>query len=413
MSRSYHHPMKQHARLVIVCLAVLGLVASLASTYVHYQSLADPTYTSFCDVSETVSCQALYESEYGSAFGVPVAVGGSVWAGLVLLLAWRGMKGVRVPQTGEVAGYIFLLSTLGLAMVLYLGYASFFVIGKVCPLCLAMYVSVIGTFVASGAAATVTLSSLPGRVSRDLQRLGQNPVSAALGVAWLVASVAFVALFPRTPTPPAMGTSAVSAPMPTETLSGAALQEFETWIAAQPRMAVPVPANGADVLVVKFNDYQCPSCRQAYLEYKGIVAKYEEQSAGRVRFVTMDFPLEGECNVGAIHASACEASAAVRMATALNRGREMEEWLFAHQDTMTPQSVKDGLREVAAVTDFDAQYARVLEQVKADAKIGRDLGVSGTPAFFVNGIRVQGSLRPVYFDALIAYELAHPRKAQS
>ena len=36
--------------------------------------------------------------------------------------------------------------TLGLAVVLYLGYASFFVVGKLCPLCLTMYVSVIGTF---------------------------------------------------------------------------------------------------------------------------------------------------------------------------------------------------------------------------------------------------------------------------
>ena len=61
----------------------------------------------------------------------------------------------------------------------------------------------------------------------------------------------------------------------------------------------------------------------------------------------------------------------------------------------------------------DLQYQNVLEQVRADAKLGRELGVSGTPAFFINGIRVQGGLRPVYFQALIAYELAHPRKAES
>ncbi len=404
--------MKQHARSVIAVLALVGLVASVASLYVHYQSLKDPAYTSFCDVSETVSCQALYESEYGSLFGVPVAAGGAIWSALVLLLAWRGMSDARAKVTGEIAGYVFLLSTLGLAVVLYLGYASVFVIGKVCPLCIAMYVSVIGIFLASGAAASVTLSMLPGRLLRDLQAVVRSPLAATLAVLWVVGSVTLVAFFPRESAPaPAATAAAIAAP--TETLEGAALQQFEQWIEAQPRMTVPISANGAEVLVVKFNDYQCPSCRQAYLEYRGIVAKYEQQYANRVRFITLDFPLEGECNVGAVHPSACEAAAAVRMAKARNRGPQMEEWLFANQSTMTPQSVKDGLREIAQVTDFDAQYATMLEQVKADAALGRELGVSGTPAFFVNGIRVQGGLRPVYFDALIAYELAHPRKAES
>lgn len=404
--------MKAYARPLILALALLGVVASAASLYVHYQALKDPAYTSFCDVSETVSCQALYESEYGSLFGVPVAAGGAIWSVLVLLLAWRGMGDARAKITGEIAGYVFLLSTLGLAVVLYLGYASVFVIGKVCPLCMAMYVSVIGIFLASGAAASVTLSMLPGRLLRDLQAMMRSPMAATLAVLWLAGSVSLVAFFPRESAPAQVATAAVVA-APTETLEGVALQQFEQWIQAQPRMTVPLSANGAEVLVVKFNDYQCPSCRQAYLEYRGIVAKYEQQFAGRVRFVTLDFPLEGECNVGAVHPSACEAAAAVRMAKAKNRGPQMEEWLFANQDTMTPQSVKNGLREIAQVTDFDAQYAAVLEQVKADAALGRELGVSGTPAFFVNGIRVQGGLRPVYFDALIAYELAHPRKAES
>lgn len=407
--------MKQHARSIILVLALVGLAASAASLYVHYRSLMDPGYTSFCDVNETVSCQALYESQYGTLFGVPVAAGGAIWAALVLLLGWRGMGGGRENQTtGEVAGYVFLLATLGLAMVLYLGYASFFVVGKVCPLCVTMYVSVIGIFLASGAAASVTLSALPTRLGRDLKGLLGSPLAATLAVLWLVGSASLVAFFPRGEAAAAPAAVQSAAPaLPTEALTDAARQQFEQWIVAQPRMTVPIPANGADVLVVKFNDYQCPSCRQAYLEYKGIIAKYEAESGGKVRFVTMDFPLEGECNVGAVHPSACEAAAAVRMARGRNKGKEMEEWLFTHQDTMTPDSVKQGLREVAGVTDFDAQYQAVLEQVRADAKLGRELGVSGTPAFFINGIRVQGGLRPVYFQALIAYELAHPRKAES
>ena len=159
------------------------------------------------------------------------------------------------------------------------------------------------------------------------------------------------------------------------------------------------------MLVVKFNDYQCPACREAYLEYKGIVEKYETQYGDQVKFVNLDFPLDSECNIGTVHQSACEAAAAVRMAAAKGRRKEMEDWLYTHQTGMTPDTVKAGLREVAQVTDFDAQYPKVLEEVRAEAKIGRDLQISGTPTFFVNGIKVP-SLRAVYFDALIAEELA-------
>ena len=72
---------------------------------------------------------------------------------------------------------------------------------------------------------------------------------------------------------------------------------------------------------------------------------------------------------------------------------------------MSRDLVKEGLAEIAQVTNFDAQYPKTLEQVRADAQLGQSLGVQGTPTFFVNGIQV-GSLRPAYFDAAIAYLLS-------
>jgi protein-disulfide isomerase len=158
-------------------------------------------------------------------------------------------------------------------------------------------------------------------------------------------------------------------------------------------------------VIVKFNDYQCPACRQTYLEYKGIIARYQKANPGQVVLVNKDFPLDGECNQGTVHPAACEAAAAVRMAKAHNRAEALEEWLFANQETMTPDSVKAAARDVGQVTDFDAQYPTILKEVSADATLGRELEVNATPTFFINGVRVQGGLRPMYFDAMVAYEL--------
>jgi uncharacterized membrane protein len=401
--------MKTHARTLIVVLASLALGASLWSLYVHYQFLADPAYTSFCDVSETVSCQAVMTSQYGSVFGVPVAAGGAIWAALVLLLGVFGMRPPRSEASARVAGYIFVLSTIGLAGVLYLGYASFFILRQMCPLCVTMYAAVIGLFVVSGAAAS-GLGALPAQLGRDVKTALASPFAATLAVLWVVASVSLVAFFPRE-TAPADVASAETVAAPTETLGADEVAQFTAWMDAQPRVDLGVPANGARVVVVKFNDYQCPACRQAYLAYKGIQQKYASAFPGQVAFVSLDYPLESECNQGGIHASACEAAVAVRLARAKNRAPEMEEWLFANQETLTRDRVKQGLTEIAQVTDFDAQYPKVLEGVRQDAQLGQRLGISGTPTFYINGIKINTSLRPIYFDAAIALELKRAQAA--
>jgi uncharacterized membrane protein len=393
--------MTKFARPLIVALALLALGASLAALYVHYRIIKDPTYTSFCDINESVSCEAVLESPYATVRGIPVAAGGVVWSVLVLLIAARGMRRAD-PDASIAAGYIFVLATVGLSAVLYLGYASFFIIGKVCPLCLTMYVAVIGVFIVSGGAAAA-LSSLPSHLGRDLKSIVKAPVSAALALIFIAGSVSLLAFFPRAAEQTVTAAGEIYTP-PTETIEPDQLAEFNRWIDAQPRVNVPVPASGAQVLIVKFNDYECPSCRQTYMEYKGILAKY--QNDPKVRFVTMDFPLDSECNAGGgIHAAACEAAAAVRMAKAKGKGPEMEEYLFSNQEKMTPTWVKGAVRQVAQVTDFDAQYPKVLEQVKADAALGRQLDVQATPTFFINGIKINGGFRPVFFEAVIEHEL--------
>jgi len=423
--------MQRYARLAFVLLALLGLGASLAALYVHYRMIVDPSYTSFCDISETVSCQAVLTSQYGSFFGIPVAVGGAIWSALVLLLGVFGMappsapvaptppkdkKSVKVAapvpdnRAARVAGYIFLLSTLGLAAVLYLGYASFFLLRQACPLCVAMYASVIGLFIVSGGAAS-ELSAIPGALGRDLRAVTGSPLASTLAIVLIAASAGLVIWFPREA--PAAETAAGAAPvaLPTETLGPEETQAFEAWLAAQPRVTLDVPSGGARVVVAKFNDYQCPACRQAYIAYKAIQQKYETQLPGQVAFLNVDYPLESECNTGGIHSAACEAAVAVRLARTRNRAPQMEEWLFDNQPGMTRDTVKQALADIAQVTDFDAQYAKVLDEVRKDAQLGQKLQINGTPTFFINGIRIASTLRPAYFDAAIAWELKRTQAA--
>src|SRR5688572_24325328 len=111
--------MTSRVRTALLVFTALGLVASAWALYVHYRLLSDPTYVSVCEVSETVSCQQVLTSQYGSVLGVPVAAGGAIWALLVFMLSAVGLREPKSETASRVAGYIFVLSTLGLATVFY------------------------------------------------------------------------------------------------------------------------------------------------------------------------------------------------------------------------------------------------------------------------------------------------------
>jgi uncharacterized membrane protein/protein-disulfide isomerase len=406
---------KSAARLALGC-ALVGLGASLAAAYVHYHLLVDPTYTSFCDVNATVSCTQVYLSRYSTFRGIPVALFGAIWFVGAALLAVSGV--VARPNARESApGSLFAASTVALAVVLYFEYVSFVVLKAVCVLCLTMAAAVVGLFFLSGSTTPFPMTTLPRRAARDLRDLLTSPVALVVALLFLGGAASALAWFPREGTEtasPALADAArtgeppAAAPAPTQ----AQASEFERYWEAREKVALAIPAEGAKVLIVKFNDFQCPPCRNSHMMYKPVLAKFVADHPGQVRYILRDYPLDAECNsnvANTIHPSACEAAVAVRLARTHNREEQMIEWIFSNQPSLTPELVKQGARDVGLVTDFDAKYASTLESVKSDIALGKQLGVSATPTFFINGKKVDGALPVQYFQQAIEYELKNAK----
>jgi uncharacterized membrane protein/protein-disulfide isomerase len=392
-------------RMPLVLLALLGLGASLTSTYVHYNLLVDRSFSSFCDVNSTVSCTQAYLSSYGSFLGIPVALGGVLFFAVVLAIA--ALSGRKTPQAGESApAYIFVLSTIALAFVLYLGYASFFVLRTVCILCVTTYVAVIAIFLISGAATPFPMTTLPKRAGRDVKTLVSSPAALAIAALLVIGGATVIAAFPKES---AADAAAASAPAEFPPLTAEQKDRLEKWFDVQPKVDVPISADGAKVLMVKFNDYQCPPCRLTYEAYGPLIEKWTR--TGQFKFVLKHYPLESECNGGAggVHPAACEAAAAVVLARRKNDGsaEKLEHWLFTHQGPpiLTPNQVKEAARDVAGISDYDAKYAEALTEVKNDAGMGNMLGVKSTPTFFINGRMLAGGQDPRTIDFIIDLEM--------
>ena len=108
-----------------------------------------------------------------------------------------------------------------------------------------------------------------------------------------------------------------------------------------------------------------------------------------------------------LHESACEAAVAVRLARQVGEAEaeRMERWLYANQEAMSPESIKNAALDIAGVEDFDARYEAAIEEVKADIALAARVPVEATPTFIINGVLLKGGLVPQFFDRAIANEL--------
>jgi protein-disulfide isomerase len=175
-----------------------------------------------------------------------------------------------------------------------------------------------------------------------------------------------------------------------------------------PRTDVPIPASapalgptGAPVTIVEFADYQCPYCHSAQATIDKVMSAY----AGKVQLVHRDFPLDG-------HPGAFPAARAARCA-----GEQGKFWDY-HRSLMTVKGPFDNADFEARATGLKLDpkaFATCLSSDRHDAAIresveaGSRAGVSGTPAYFINGRLLSGARPFESFQEIIESEMKRGR----
>ena len=140
----------------------------------------------------------------------------------------------------------------------------------------------------------------------------------------------------------------------------------------------------AAVTLVQYGDYECPHTRMS----RHSVHQLQREYPDRLRFVFRHFPLE------AIHPHARSAATAAEAAGAQTDFWRMHEYLFEHQKALAESDLHKyalELRLDAVRFEHDRRTPNVRERVDRDLASGEASGVQGTPTFYVNGIRHDGS----------------------
>jgi protein-disulfide isomerase len=162
------------------------------------------------------------------------------------------------------------------------------------------------------------------------------------------------------------------------------------------------PQRGASapvVTIVEFSDFQCPFCRRAGPVLEQVLDRYPED----VQLVYRHLPLDS------IHPRARPAAIASICAEEQGRFWDFHDAIFAG-----PNALEDGdLRALGEQVGLDlAAYDSCMDseahsrRVDADIAAARGAGITGTPAFLVNGVLLRGAQPFAAFDRIITHELA-------
>jgi protein-disulfide isomerase len=162
----------------------------------------------------------------------------------------------------------------------------------------------------------------------------------------------------------------------------------------------------APVTIVEFSDFHCPFCRQVL----PTLARIEAQYGDKVKLVFRDFPIES------LHPEAIKAHEAARCANEQGKFWAYHDKLFASPPKSTPEIFKGLAKELdLEIAKFETCFdsGKYQSAVKKDIEEGNRLGVSGTPAFFINGRLVSGAQPLDAFSRVIDDELARDAAAQT
>jgi len=393
------------ARLVLFLLAVVGLIASILLTQLHYRVEKNGfEEKSFCNVSEFIDCDAVVASQYSSIKSPFLSVPNSELGILYYLLVLIGLVYVALKGNGQLAGqdgdpkglsgiqrgtlgFLFLSMIFACAYSVFMAYLSLSVLGVLCAMCFTTYVVNFLMLLVFPLALGVRYEQVPSFIGRYLALLigkGDDSLRPRIvfhlfGTILLTAFglIFFFGLNPEAHRP--------YRPIPRDLYLKAfresPVQDID--VSGRPFWGNP----NAKVKIVEFSDFQCPFCRRAAFTLKSFLKAYKND----VALYFMNFPLDPTCNPVIQHTGhplACLAAKAAVCASKQGKFWPYYERVFENQKKLSMSA----LIEMAAAERlngpaFESCLASddSLEIIKNDAAQGVNLKIEGTPAIYING----------------------------
>lgn len=397
------HPKSLLAVCLLTCAvgAGVGLLGTWQTLAIQTGGSPGPNF--FCGITRWLDCYGAHASRHAVVANQPVAWLGvlyCVWIGLTVAWALARPRNARAALSAA-----FTVSVAAVAYSVLKAGQLVFEVQRVCPTCVVLYLVNIAIFLCLGRSLDVswrgTVSFFREYARRVMGRtVSESPPRAAL---YFTSAVIVFSIGAG-----GMNVWRSAQPDPDETTM-AVVAHFR-----QPRQALAIPADAprlgnpdGPVSVVVFSDFQCPACRLASIELRGVLAGWPQQ----VSLGFVNFPLDQAVNAHVKSGTHRHAGLAARAGICAQRnGRfwEYHDRLFAGQERLD----RDYLLAVALALGWDPrQFSMDMESERTHRRLHEEIelahrvGVDGTPVVFVNGRRIEAWHRLDILRSVIAEEL--------
>ena len=361
-----------------VVLTVIGFADSIYLAISHYRVYTDIGYKSFCAISKAINCDTVSQSPYAVMLHLPLAVWGIIGYGFVLLLLLFASS--KSASKTRIWSLIFWTALLFSLYSVILALISTYFIGSYCIMCIVTYgVNLTLLYVAWIIRRRFASRRLFEDTRQDLiflwqHKSGRIKILGAFCLLTLFTWIFFPAYWNFKPPP-------LAADIP----SGIN-ESGHPWIGALNPM----------LEITEFADYQCFQCKKMHFFLRQLIA----QHPGKIRLIHKNYPMDHEFNPivkEPFHVGAGKMALLAAYAAKQGKFWEMNDLLYStdgNQEAISTKSLADQLDLDPKVLAGFMRDPATNYRLRHDIWTGNKLGITGTPAFLIDGEIYQGQIPP-------------------
>lgn len=355
----------------IAFLLLAGLADSIYLSLHHYLVYTDIGYESFCAISKAINCDTVSQSSYSIFLGVPVAVwgvAGYLFCLLLLPFAFSSDAGKK-----RMWRLIFTISLIFSFISIFFAVISNRYIRSYCIMCILSY-GVNFLLLFYSLLIIRRFGEKEGIIKgfwQDIQFVfNKRRLSFSLFAPYAVLAISAFVYFPAywNLTPP---------PLSSDIPKGIT-EDGHPWIGG---------SENPDLVITEFTDYLCFQCKKMHF----FLRRFVEKNPEKIRLIHRHYPMDHNFNPivkEPFHVGSGEMSLLAIYASKEGKFWEMNDMLFG----VDISSEKIDIRELAEKTGLDSRklalsiYDNNIRRVLwLDIKDGLKAGITGTPAYMIDG----------------------------
>jgi protein-disulfide isomerase/uncharacterized membrane protein len=361
----------------IIVATILGLLASIELSRIHYNTHTNPEYHSLCAISEDINCETVALSSYSIFAGLPLSIWGI--AGYIVILSLTVVAlFFKRPLTIPLLSPLLFFTHVAFLASLYLAYVSATKIDSLCIYCTATYIINAIILILAWIVTIKANQSIKFIISGDILFLIKKPFVT-------------IALFVVCSATPIIAYSTINS------YWEVALWEDITILnTGKVNGSHYMGASSPVITIYEYTDYECPYCRTSHRNIREILQKYDDQ----IQLVHRHFPLDDACNPivnREFNQHSCMLSMAAECAAAQKKFWEMNDAIFSALDSMRVQELdikRLALQLGLSRKEFESclEQKQPLEEIQRQIQMGIKHKIRATPTFIINNQTFTGRI---------------------